>query len=1050
MELVITQLTDIHIKEEKDFDILLERTDSIVGAISETIRNKNETMLLICITGDIANDGLEEQYILAELLLEEIYKKIKNRYESLYTNFIFVPGNHDCDFKDPKNVVRQAVLNSNQLDYEDNTTIETCTQIQKNYYMFVDKFVKKEIALANSNKCIFTEHTIINNQLGDYNIKLHCLNTAWCSKIEETKNMLFSVPEKIEKKLNNDIVITLMHHGSEWFNWEGAEKWKVYYKEFSDIILIGHDHSTDFVHKSNYDNSSNYFIMGNQLYSTNRPEQSGFNVLKIDFQNNIQIFYTYSWDGNLYTKIINSGSQKFEKNRYSRVNLEINSEFKEYLEDIDIDISSKYKTNLLLSDIYVFPILEGEQIDNPNKSKIYRDYESILDFIQKKKKIIINGNKEYGKTSFLKKMFIVFFEIGQYPIFLNPNEIKSADENILNNYIREQYNKSYNNINIDEIMQKSEKERVCIIDNFNEINLSDKSFKLFIEYIIGKFDIILLTTNNKVDLMESMTNLETNDFIKEEFCELIIKPLRSYGRSKLIDKWLLLEDFEQDTTSKSFDGKRKEKMSQMDSIFKSGYFSSTPLEFLLVLSYLDNSEMMNADYSRYSYIYDCLIREKINEISKKDTKEALAYKTLLEILAYNIYISKNGFLFKEEFLLKAIFDYNENYPSFKTKSTKIIELLKKYKIIIEKNDGYKFKYNYMYYYFVGSYIVDISSAAEKSKKLEEILSDLTNETNYNIALFMAYSLNPEHEILPKINDLCKGLLNNYANFKYEDQKELLEKVNCNVLKKINKIYNIPTNSEIPKLQKEKLIANDDLDEQKENKKNTETKENTETEKSKDEIKAFFNDFTKLLRLIEFQGDMLKNYATKIKNKPRMETIELMAESNLKLIGFLYNWISSETDKIIKIVEKKALENNEDKIPGRDKLLALIKEFISMLWSEIIEVNVNNLSSCWECDLIEDDIINFRENRQSVFFDMVSIEYKIMITDDKLPISDIERCLSGKRKFDSFSISIIKDIIASYLSTYQYDSKDKERVCQLLGYKYKKLFIEDQKMKTLGL
>ena len=40
-------------------------------------------------------------------------------------------------------------------------------------------------------------------------------------------------------------------------------------------------------------------------------------------------------------------------------------------------------------------------------------------------------------------------------------------------------------------------------------------------------------------------------------------------------------------------------------------------------SYLDNYEKMNTDYSRYSYIYECLILDKINEISNGDTKQML-------------------------------------------------------------------------------------------------------------------------------------------------------------------------------------------------------------------------------------------------------------------------------------------------------------------------------------------------------------------------------------------------------------------------------------------
>ena len=48
-------------------------------------------------------------------------------------------------------------------------------------------------------------------------------------------------------------------------------------------------------------------------------------------------------------------------------------------------------------------------------------------------------------------------------------------------------------------------------------------------------------------------------------------------------------------------------------------------------------------------------------------------------------------------------------------------------------------------------------------------------------------------------------------------------------------------------------------------------ETEETEKRAEEnIDLIFSDFTKLLRLIQYEGDVLKNYSTKIKNEPRVK------------------------------------------------------------------------------------------------------------------------------------------------------------------------------------
>lgn len=1045
MDLVIIHLTDIHIKKESDLDVLIERTSSIVGAIGEVIRNSKETMLLFCITGDIAYSGMEEQYVMAEIFFDDICDKILARYADLDIHFSFIPGNHDCDFENTINNVRTTVIKSAEVNMNDTGTMELCTSIQKNYFDFVDKYVSKNLASPNRKNSIFTENVLSNVLLGKYNIRIHCFNTAWCSSLHETKEMLFSVPEGICKKSDNDIVITLMHHGENWLNWESMNEWEEYHKEFSDIILIGHDHYTDFVQKKNYDVSSNYFIKGNQLYSTEEPDKSGFNIFKVNLQDNTEIFYTYAWNGKLYERILDSRAQIFERNRFMKSKVSLSEDLFEYLEDIEIDITSRYKSSLVLSNVYVFPSLKGESMDNAKKLCTYRGQDSIIKIISNKKKILINGNKEYGKTALIKRLFLIFYAMEKYPLFLNVDEINSASEDMINLLIRETYKKSYNNLNVDEVMQMESEKRVCFIDNFDDVNLSDKSQKIFLEYINSQFDIVILTVNNKNSMIDTVKNLVTNEYINKTYYQLEIGKLRRYGKSRIVDKWLLLEDPDQDTKSQEFDAKRKAKLSQMQSVLKNGYFSNTPLEFLLVLSYVDNSETMNADYSRYSYIYDCLIRDKINEISNKDTNLALAYKTLLEILAYDLYVNNKYGLFDEGYILRAIANYNENYPKMKGTSVKIIQKLVKYKILEERNDKFKFKYNYMYYYFAGSYIVDNLSHVEKEEKICEILSDLSVQTNYNIALFIAYSMNTQFDILPKMQTICEGLLDEYKEFRYEDQRELLEKINANVLEKLNELYEIPENSRIPEIQEHRQIEQDEFEEKQEK----EIQEESE-KRAEESINIIFSEFTKLLRMIEFQGDLLKNYGTKIKNEPRTAIIELMGGSNLKLIGFLCNRLSFEVDKIVEIVEKKAKEDDAEKVPEKEALLGLIKDFISILWAEFIELNVGNLASCLESDLIADDISAYKEKMQSEYFDMVNIEYRLKISDGKLPITDIERCLSGKRKLNSFSANIMRHIVASYLYMYQYDNKDKESVCSLLGFDYKQLFIEDQKTAVLEL
>ena len=410
----------------------------------------------------------------------------------------------------------------------------------------------------------------------------------------------------------------MMHHDAEWLDWDDKEVWNKYHKQYSDIILVGHDHSVEYTLKENYDKTVNYFIKGNQLYDKYSPNQSGFNILKLNTNaGGIQeCFFTYEWDGTIYKQIIDTGYRLFDWNKYVESGIELKEDVWTYLEDLDIDIFNKNgKRELKLSDVFGFPTLKEER----NKvTKFFRSMDDLLTYMKENPYISIRGEKEYGKTALLKQIFETYFKQKKFPVFLDITKINSADGEILNKIIAKQYEETYINISADKIMQKAPEDRICIIDNFDEILLGDKSSKKFLKYLTDKFGGVILSRNPKLDLINPLSYVATNDFIEENFHILFIHPAKGSYRERIINKWLLLEneDLEEDTPV--FDAKRREKYAQVQTVMKGNFFNKTPIDLLLVLSYLGQDEEAQIDYSRYSFIYEKHILEKLNAIGEKN------------------------------------------------------------------------------------------------------------------------------------------------------------------------------------------------------------------------------------------------------------------------------------------------------------------------------------------------------------------------------------------------------------------------------------------------
>ena len=90
MELLLVHITDIHIENDADYNILDEKSVYIANAINKHIIDEKNTLLIICITGDIAYSGKEEQYLSASIIFSDIIESIRKRYEELFIQVVIV------------------------------------------------------------------------------------------------------------------------------------------------------------------------------------------------------------------------------------------------------------------------------------------------------------------------------------------------------------------------------------------------------------------------------------------------------------------------------------------------------------------------------------------------------------------------------------------------------------------------------------------------------------------------------------------------------------------------------------------------------------------------------------------------------------------------------------------------------------------------------------------------------------------------------------------------------------------------------------------------
>jgi DNA repair exonuclease SbcCD nuclease subunit len=186
MKVAILHLSDIHIQDSEDW--ILEKHQKIAQSVLGTWENLDT--IFIIISGDIANKGLKQQYILAQNFFTKIKQYIQEQ-SGAEVYFIATPGNHDCDFsgKQFDSKARKSFIDTiirNPLEIEKGDSIYNgCLSVQQNFFSFI-KELETKVEYPEKPEVFYQIKLIRNNQKFYFNI----FNTAWLSQLHENQGGL--------------------------------------------------------------------------------------------------------------------------------------------------------------------------------------------------------------------------------------------------------------------------------------------------------------------------------------------------------------------------------------------------------------------------------------------------------------------------------------------------------------------------------------------------------------------------------------------------------------------------------------------------------------------------------------------------------------------------------------------------------------------------------------------------------------------------------------------------------------------------------------------
>ncbi len=766
MKIAIIHLSDFHIRDKDNFSS--EKIDRVLSALN-VLKKVDE--YIIVFSGDLSYSGQVNEFKKSRYLFGQIINKIKQKNDNKFVNLLMVPGNHDLCL--PKNARTRNYIQK----YYDRKNIDSLLQEEASYL--------NNYYLHSNAKGIIPNDIILNKKslsFGSYKIQFNLINTAPFSTLEPNDKELHYFPNSkinlLARATDTNLCITVMHHSYEWFNWNCKTNLEKAIINNSEFLLYGHDHC-EYTTSMSFNNGIDTWISSaGEMKFSDSNENDSFNTIMINTETNSFDGYIFIW--NKDEKIYNYKLLAKQKSlQYHSAKL---MPLPSYIKSIKEDT---YNLSEDFTKYFVFPKLVADDQYEFDKNKSVSSMEEFNKILYKKRKLIISGATNAGKTTLLKYIYHSLIN-EKTPLFLSSDSkprIKS--HNFIRYLFEEQYGddrtlfEKYEQLDLDN--------KVLIVDGWDLLNISNNQNE-FIQKIEESFGyIIISTTKNQIDLIKT---------VKGELCQSVqyfkmhIKPFFTKKRNELVRNICLQKNIDNDIIV-------NEVNRLIDSLVQnnSGLFSLNPAFIVRYTKYFIQDPYR--DYTKGEAVFSKIFEFELNQsiIQLADPKDADEIFTAFEEIAGYMYTHK-----KDELLIEEVRTIVENYNKIYGEHVNIRNIISigvRAKIIRETDNLtiYFLNKNHLSY-FIAKYLIRTDeNISDNTSGINYALENICFGINSDIVLFISYILN-NTSILTFISSCADELLKQWDALSFYN-------------KNISLLHNVPLDQIKPPSEEEKKQYEED-------------------------------------------------------------------------------------------------------------------------------------------------------------------------------------------------------------------------------------------------
>lgn len=987
-------ISDIHIKKDNK-DRVIKKLDAFIRYINVlTIDYKK---IFVLVSGDVAYSGKKEEY-------DYIY----DHFEELATKYdlIICPGNHDHDFSIYQSIVRNQLLKAD-VDSLDDQSIDLITEGMNSYYHFENSLTTFEPNHENK----LSKNYILD--LGQRKVSITTFNTAWCSQLHERGGSMSFPTKYVIEPSQCDINITMLHHPLSWLEPSNHKELRNILRESSNIVITGHEHIED---NLRMESESNKCLMLEAMsFDDDWSEDNGFITFR--FEENDIVVSNYKWQDEDYTKINEIRQSEVIKNNSISINNHIvKFDYLKSLKDIGVNFIHPDKDDLDLEDVFIYPNLK--KIDGDSKLDMKKfSSENIIS--GEHSRVILIGDEYCGKSTLLKKYFLDAAKRGCLPLLIDGGALKRPGLEY-NKILSKVLDSQYENLSLAEFIN-SELTKIALIDGFDLIRGDRKSVEIFLEKTNQVFDVVIISVSDSFDFNGS--ELIGENYFDETYDKYEILRLGYKLRYDLVHKWNSLKE--------ECNNERKILLAKNDLAFKTitriigrNYIPSTPFFLLTMLQSMENGNSLDVNASSYGYYYEYLITHSLGSASvrKEELDEFFNY---VKELSYH-YFTQNI----QEETSDNLWDFNSTFChdyGVRIDYENRMSLLVKAKIMERKDGGYyKFKYPYVYYFFIAKHLAESIRDEKTVEIINGLVSTLGKRRSMSILMFLTHHSRDE-SILEKVVDQASKLFG----------KNKPAKLDMNI-KFINDIVDSLPNINFQKqdrLQLRRQIEDskdgfeeaDDIDSFEDDV----HVENKDDPKDKEDI-DLLKEMNLTFKSLEILGQLSRNYYGSLKVPQKKRLLGEAINAPLRSLDFFMGYIKDETEVVLDAIERKISEQNGENLTQL-QLKEMAKHFLFQLVVGLSYTFLTKISSSIGSNNLQpviDELCDAHNSNAGRILKLATI----LELGNSISVEHLKGILQSLEK-NPVADNLVKNIILNYLYMFERSDAEVQQICAVSEISY---------------